>query len=30
MVEADPFDARAPGLWRDLAEGLVLTLAYQL
>jgi cardiolipin synthase len=30
MPEADPFDARAPGLWRDLAEGLVLTLAYQL
>jgi cardiolipin synthase len=30
MAEADPFDARAPGLWRDLAEGLVLTLAYQL
>jgi cardiolipin synthase len=30
MVEADAFDARAPGLWRDLAEGLVLTLAYQL
>jgi cardiolipin synthase len=30
MPEADAFDARAPGLWRDLAEGLVLTLAYQL
>jgi cardiolipin synthase len=30
MAEADPFDARAPGLWRDVAEGLVLTLAYQL
>ncbi len=30
MPEADPFDARAPGLLRDLAEGLVLTLAYQL
>ena len=30
MAEADPFDARAPSLWRDLAEGLVLTLAYQL
>jgi cardiolipin synthase len=30
MPEADPFDPRAPGLWRDLAEGLVLTLAYQL
>jgi cardiolipin synthase A/B len=30
MAEADPFDARAPSLLRDLAEGLVLTLAYQL
>jgi cardiolipin synthase len=30
MPEADAFDPRAPGLWRDLAEGLVLTLAYQL
>jgi cardiolipin synthase len=30
MPAADPFDARPPGLWRDLAEGLVLTLAYQL
>jgi cardiolipin synthase len=30
MPEADPFDPRAPGLWRDLAEGLVLTLGYQL
>jgi cardiolipin synthase A/B len=29
-TEADPFDARPPSLWRDLAEGLVLTLAYQL
>jgi cardiolipin synthase A/B len=28
--EADPFAARAPGLWRDLGEGLLLTLAYQL
>lgn len=24
------FEARPPGLWRDLAEGLLLTLAYQL
>ncbi len=30
MTEADRFDPRPPGLWRDLAEGLVLTLAYQL
>jgi cardiolipin synthase A/B len=30
MAEADPFDARAPGIWRDLGEGLVLALAYQL
>jgi cardiolipin synthase len=30
MAEADPYDARAPGFWRDLAEGLVLALAYQL
>jgi cardiolipin synthase len=29
-TEADRFDPRPPGLWRDLAEGLVLTLAYQL
>jgi cardiolipin synthase A/B len=30
IPQADGFDARAPGLWRDLAEGLLLTLAYQL
>ncbi|MGA2396904.1 MAG: phospholipase D-like domain-containing protein [Steroidobacteraceae bacterium] len=30
MTEADRFDPRPPGLWRDVAEGLVLTLAYQL
>jgi cardiolipin synthase len=30
MPEADAFDHRAPGLWRDLAEGLLLTIAYQL
>ncbi len=30
MHEADPFSNRPPGLWRDLAEGLLLTLAYQL
>jgi len=28
--EAEPFMGRAPGLWRDLGEGLLLTLAYQL
>ncbi len=27
---ARPFDSRAPGLWRDLCEGLLLTVAYQL
>jgi cardiolipin synthase len=25
-----PFDPRAPGLLRDVAEGLLLTVAYQL
>jgi len=25
-----PFDCRPPGLWRDIAEGLLLTVAYQL
>lgn len=30
MPEAEAFDHRPPGLWRDLAEGLLLTLAYQL
>ena len=25
-----PFDAGAPGLWRDVCEGLLLTVAYQL
>jgi cardiolipin synthase len=24
------FDNRAPGLWRDVGEGLLLTVAYQL
>ena len=24
------FDPRAPGLWRDIGEGLLLTVAYQL
>jgi cardiolipin synthase len=27
---ARSFDARAPGLWRDIGEGLLLTVAYQL
>jgi cardiolipin synthase A/B len=27
---ATPFDSRAPGLLRDVAEGLLLTVAYQL
>jgi cardiolipin synthase len=27
---ATPFDPRAPGLWRDVCEGLLLTVAYQL
>jgi cardiolipin synthase A/B len=27
---SQPFDCRAPGLWRDIAEGLLLTVAYQL
>jgi cardiolipin synthase len=30
IPEARPFDARAPGLWRDIGEGLLLTVAYQL
>ena len=25
-----PFENRAPGLWRDLCEGLLLAVAYQL
>ena len=27
---AHPFEPRPPGLWRDVAEGLLLTLGYQL
>jgi len=27
---AKAFDNRAPGLWRDVCEGLLLTVAYQL
>ena len=30
IPEARPFDARAPSLWRDIGEGLLLTVAYQL
>jgi cardiolipin synthase A/B len=30
IAEAQPFVNRAPGLWRDLAEGLLLTVGYQL
>ena len=30
IPEARPFDSRAPGLLRDIGEGLLLTVAYQL
>ncbi len=30
IPESDAFENRPPELWRDLAEGLLLTLAYQL
>ena len=30
MPSARPFDNRAPGLLRDICEGLLLTVAYQL
>jgi cardiolipin synthase A/B len=30
IPEARPFDGRAPSLWRDIGEGLLLTVAYQL
>ncbi len=30
LPDARLFQRRAPGLWRDVAEGLLLTLAYQL
>lgn len=30
IPEARSFDSRPPGLWRDLGEGLLLTVAYQL
>ena len=30
IPQGRPFDCRPPGLWRDIAEGLLLTVAYQL
>jgi cardiolipin synthase len=30
LPAAAKFDSRAPGLWRDVGEGLLLTVAYQL
>jgi cardiolipin synthase len=30
LPEALPYDSRAPSLWRDICEGLLLTVAYQL
>ncbi len=30
IPDAQPFDCRAPGLLRDIGEGLLLTVAYQL
>jgi cardiolipin synthase A/B len=30
IPEALPYDNRAPALWRDIGEGLLLTVAYQL
>jgi cardiolipin synthase A/B len=30
IADAAPFNYRAPGLLRDLCEGLLLTVAYQL
>jgi cardiolipin synthase A/B len=30
VPEGRPFDGRAPSLWRDIGEGLLLTVAYQL
>ena len=30
IAESQPFVNRPPGLWRDLAEGLLLTVGYQL
>ena len=30
IPDSKRFEARAPGLWRDLCEGLLLTVAFQL
>jgi cardiolipin synthase len=30
IPQSRPFDARAPGIVRDIGEGLLLTVAYQL
>jgi cardiolipin synthase len=30
IPEARPFDGRPPNIWRDIGEGLLLTVAYQL
>jgi cardiolipin synthase len=30
IPDSTRFEARAPGLWRDLSEGLLLTVAFQL
>jgi cardiolipin synthase len=30
IPQARPFDGRSPSLWRDIGEGLLLTVAYQL
>jgi cardiolipin synthase A/B len=30
IPDGRPFDCRAPSLWRDIGEGLLLTVAYQL
>ena len=30
IPQGQPFDGRAPSLWRDVGEGLLLTVAYQL
>jgi cardiolipin synthase len=30
IVDSVPFDDRPASLWRDIAEGVLLTVAYQL
>jgi cardiolipin synthase len=30
IPQSSPFDARAPSILRDIGEGLLLTVAYQL